>query len=97
MREVVISLAREMLEGDWNKETVSVNGVRIQKDYTPQQGFRRARLQAKEVRGLTTLIQANPKKVRDARNKVMVYFERTGYKRVGQVRRKGGEYELVWF
>lgn len=63
-------------------------------DFTTR-GFMRAQ----KVCGkkLVTLLESNPRKVIDAKNKVMIYIEGDGEKRVGQVKRKGETYWVHWF
>ncbi|MBC7345383.1 MAG: hypothetical protein H5U03_08210 [Clostridia bacterium] len=67
----------------------------IVQDRTPGQGFLRAVI--KLSKGTLTLIESNPQKVTNARDKVMLYWEAPGVRRVGQVRRTQKSLEVVWF
>ncbi|AOQ24667.1 hypothetical protein MTAT_20120 [Moorella thermoacetica] len=95
-RQLVLELAGKILNQDawpaiptrWRYAT----GVEVKQDVTGQ-GFKRAVIKGL-LPGMISIIQSNPRKVRDAKNKVMVYYDGDGERRVGQVRRGEG---LVWF
>jgi hypothetical protein len=111
LRSTVIELAEKILAKEsWpffpKKE---VRGeLTIIRDRTPGKKFRRAIVKIKDDQHMVTLIESNPWKVINAKNKVMVYWEKISdgrggaggappAKRVGQVRRYKNRLELVWF
>lgn len=98
VRESVLKVGALLLKTptpDW-KGTLKSQAGTWQLGLTTVQQFKQARLALPE--GVITIIEANPAKVVHAESKVMVYFEsENGQKRVGQVRKRGENSELVWF
>lgn len=95
-RQLVLELGRKILnQEDWPVTPTRwhyASGVEVKQDVTAQ-GFKRAIIKGL-LPGLISVIQSNPRKVRNAGDKVMVYYEEGKIKRTGQIRRG---HSLVWF
>lgn len=92
-KDELIAIGRAILNRDWNMVPEKLCGE-WSTGYTTR-GFMRARKRCSSR--IVTLLESNPEKVVDAKNKVMIYIEGDGEKRVGQVRRKGETYWVHWF
>lgn len=110
LRAIVFELAEKILNKDpWPTFKKEERGeFTITYSRTPLKKYRQAVIKIKGGDHLTRLLQSNPAKVVNAKNKVMVYWENISggrggaggtppVKKVGQVRRYKDKLELVWF
>jgi len=109
LRALVFELAEKILNKEpWPMFKKEERGeFVITYSRTPAKKYRQAVIKIKGGDHLTRLLQSNPAKVRNARNKVMVYWENISSGRggaggappvkKGQVRRYKDKLELVWF
>ena len=102
LRGLVIAVARAILEGQkWPPEVKKPDGLYVWFGYTPHRKFKVCHITPSRDTSTwrVTVLESNPAKVINARDKVMVYFERPTGRRVrtGQVRRQDGRYNLIWF
>jgi len=102
LRKLTLLLSSKILANNWPEVKVQWqpnDEITVIQDKTPVQGFKRATIKVKNNPKIITIIEANPKKVIDAKHKVMVYVEdkETGHRRVGQVRWQNNKTKLIWF
>ncbi|MEW6770042.1 MAG: hypothetical protein AB1330_01430 [Bacillota bacterium] len=101
LRKTIFFFAKSMFEKKWPSVKTTWKygaGLTVTQDKTPQQKFMVAVIKGGPLGAWrVVLVESNPAKVTDAKNKVMVYLEGPGEKRVGQVRRAKGGLDLIWF